>query len=61
MLHKAADLTITVKDNKPDDHPFYDQTYRHILYPLDLAPKEELILKDFKWNEIRPRPKRHIK
>ncbi len=51
---QSSDLVITVKDNKPDVIRFITKPAA-TLYPIGLAPKEELILKDFKWNEsLRP-------
>jgi hypothetical protein len=51
---QSSDLVITVKDNKPDNILFLTKPSA-TLYPIGLAPKEELILKDFKWNEsLRP-------
>ena len=51
---QSSDLVITVKDNKPDIIRFITKPSA-TLYPVGLAPKEELILKDFKWNEpLRP-------
>ena len=51
---QSSDLVITVKDNKPDVIRFITKPSA-TLYPVGLAPKEELILKDFKWNEsLRP-------
>jgi len=57
---QSSDLTIFLKDNKPDDIRFYIKPVG-TTYPLDLAPKEELILKDFKWLEsLRPKIKEDI-
>ncbi len=51
---QSSDLVITVKDNNPDIIRFITKPSA-TLYPIGLAPKEELILKDFKWNEsLRP-------
>jgi len=51
---QSSDLVITIKENKPDVIRFITKPSA-TLYPLELAPKEELILKDFKWNEsLRP-------
>jgi len=56
-IAQSSDLLILVKDNKPDRIRF-DTKPTAILYPLDLAPREELILKDFKWQEAeRPKDK----
>jgi len=53
-IAQSSDLVITVKDNKPDIIRFITKPSA-TLYPVGLAPKEELILKDFKWNEsLRP-------
>jgi lipopolysaccharide export system protein LptA len=48
---QSSDLTIFMKDNKPDDIRFYVKP-TGTTYPLGMAPPEELILKDFKWLEI---------
>jgi lipopolysaccharide export system protein LptA len=51
---QSSDLVITIKNNKPDIIRFITKPSA-TLYPVGLAPKEELILKDFKWNEsLRP-------
>jgi lipopolysaccharide export system protein LptA len=51
---QSSDLVITVKQNKPNDILFITKP-TGVLYPLETAPKEVLILKDFKWLEnIRP-------
>jgi hypothetical protein len=51
---RGSNLTIYLKDNKPDDIRFYIKP-AGTTYPLNLAPQEELILKDFKWLwELRP-------
>jgi lipopolysaccharide export system protein LptA len=51
---QSSDLVITVKNNKPDIIRFITKPSA-TLYPVTLAPKEELILKDFKWSEsLRP-------
>lgn len=53
----SSNLSIYLKDNKPDDIRFYVKP-SGTTYPLDIAPKEELILKDFKWLiDKRPRSK----
>jgi lipopolysaccharide export system protein LptA len=53
-LAQGSDLVIKVKDNKPDNILFITKPSA-TLYPIGLAPKEELILKDFKWSEsLRP-------
>jgi lipopolysaccharide export system protein LptA len=52
---QSSDLTIWLKDNKPDRISFQVQP-TGTLYPLETAPPEELILKDFKWLEA-SRPK----
>ena len=57
---QSSDLIIMVKNNKPDWIRFITKP-NAVLYPLGLAPKEELILKDFKWNELeRPKSKDDI-
>jgi lipopolysaccharide export system protein LptA len=54
-IAQSSDMVITVKNNKPDMIRFITKPAA-VLYPLGLAPKEELILKDFKWNEgMRPK------
>jgi lipopolysaccharide export system protein LptA len=51
---QSSNLTIYLKDNKPDDIRFYVKP-KGTTYPLKLAPPEELILKDFKWLiQLRP-------
>jgi lipopolysaccharide export system protein LptA len=45
---RSSNLTIYLKNNKPDDIRFYVKP-SGTTYPLDLAPAEEIILKDFKW------------
>jgi lipopolysaccharide export system protein LptA len=54
-LAQSSDLVITVKENKIDKIRFINKPTA-TLYPLLMAPKEELILKDFKWHE-EDRPK----
>jgi lipopolysaccharide export system protein LptA len=57
---QSSDLVIFFKENKPDVIRFITKPTA-VLYPLMLAPKEELILKDFKWYEdIRPATKEDI-
>jgi lipopolysaccharide export system protein LptA len=57
---QSSDLTIFLKDNKPDDIRFYVKP-TGITYPLNLIPEEELILKDFKWlDKLRPKNKEDI-
>lgn len=52
---QSSDLTIYLKNNKPDNIRFYVMP-NGTTYPLDKAPEEVLILKDFKWLEnLRPR------
>jgi lipopolysaccharide export system protein LptA len=59
-IAQSSDLTITVKLNKPDRILFITKPTA-VLYPLNLAPKEELILKDFKWHDPeRPKNKNDI-
>jgi hypothetical protein len=54
-LAQSTDLTIWLKNNKPDRISFNVKP-SGTLYPLDLAPKEELILKDFQWlDALRPK------
>lgn len=52
---QSSDLTIWLKNNKPDRISFQVQP-TGTLYPLETAPPEELVLKDFKWLEA-SRPK----
>jgi lipopolysaccharide export system protein LptA len=54
-IAQSTDLTIFLKDNKPDDIRFYVKP-TGTTYPLYLAPENELILKDFKWMDA-SRPK----
>ncbi|MBN2482387.1 MAG: hypothetical protein JXB19_11640 [Bacteroidales bacterium] len=57
---ESSDLTIWFKDNAIDDIRFYVNPVA-TLYPLELAPEEELILDDFSWYEsIRPRNKEDV-
>jgi hypothetical protein len=57
---QSSNLTIHLKDNKPDDIRFYVKP-TGTTYPINMAPKEELILKDFKWlDDLRPRNKEDI-
>jgi lipopolysaccharide export system protein LptA len=57
---QSSDLTIFMKNNKPDDIRFYVKP-TGTTYPLDMVPEEELILKDFKWIEsMRPIKKEDI-
>jgi len=59
-IAQSSDLVITVKENKPDVIRFITKPTA-VLYPLDTAPKEELILKDFKWLESsRPKDRNDI-
>jgi len=59
-IAQSSDLVIFCKNNKPDVIRFITKP-NAVLYPLNTAPKEELILKDFKWNEeIRPKSKQDI-
>ncbi|HLO57361.1 MAG TPA: OstA-like protein [Bacteroidales bacterium] len=51
---QSSNLTIHLKNNKPDDIRFYVKP-NGVTYPLTVAPPEELILKDFKWlQDMRP-------
>jgi lipopolysaccharide export system protein LptA len=58
---QSSDLTIFLKDNKPDDIRFYVKP-TGTTYPLKMAvPEEQLILKDFKWVDAsRPKNKEDI-
>ena len=57
---QSSNLSIYLKNNKPDDIRFYIKP-NGTTYPLNLAPQEELILKDFKWLEDkRPQDKEDI-
>jgi hypothetical protein len=59
-IAQSSDLTIWLKDNRPDKIIFQVKP-TGTLYPLDTAPREELILKDFKWLEaLRPKNKNDI-
>jgi lipopolysaccharide export system protein LptA len=59
-IAQSSDLTIWLKDNRPDKIIFQVKP-TGTLYPLDTAPREELILKDFKWLEaFRPKNKNDI-
>jgi lipopolysaccharide export system protein LptA len=59
-IAQSSDLVILFKENKPDIIRFITKPTA-VLYPLNLAPKDELILKDFKWQEsIRPKNKNDI-
>jgi len=59
-LAQSSDLVITVKENKIDKIRFINKPSA-TLYPLDMAPKEELILKDFRWHELeRPKDRKDI-
>ncbi len=54
-LAQSSNLTIYLKDNKPDDIRFYVKP-SGVTYPLGMAPQEELLLKGFKWlDKLRPR------
>jgi hypothetical protein len=52
---QSSNLTIYLKNNKPDNIRFYVMP-NGTTYPLELAPPEKLTLKDFKWLEEK-RPK----
>jgi lipopolysaccharide export system protein LptA len=57
---QSSNLTIHLKNNKPDDIRFYVKP-TGTTYPLTMAPPEELILKDFKWLQgMRPKSKEDI-
>jgi lipopolysaccharide export system protein LptA len=59
-IAQSSNLTIHLKDNKPEDIRFYVKP-TGTTYPLNLAPEDELILKDFKWlDNLRPRKKEDI-
>jgi lipopolysaccharide export system protein LptA len=57
---QSSDLTIFLKNNKPDDIRFYVKP-TGTTYPLNMVPQEEVILKDFKWlDSFRPKSKSDI-
>jgi lipopolysaccharide export system protein LptA len=59
-IAESSDLTIWLKKNKPDKIAFNVKP-TGTLYPLNIAPKEELILKDFKWlDNLRPKNRNDI-
>ena len=59
-LAQSSNLTIYLEDNKPNNIRFYVKP-NGTTYPLEMAPEEELILKDFKWlDTLRPRNKEDI-
>ncbi|HJZ40201.1 MAG TPA: OstA-like protein [Bacteroidales bacterium] len=59
-IAQSSDLMIMMKENKPDKIRFITKPSA-VLYPLDLAPKEELFLKDFKWHDpVRPKDRNDI-
>ena len=59
-IAQSSDLVIMMKENKADKIKFITKPTA-VLYPLDLAPKEELFLKDFKWHEpARPKDRYDI-
>jgi lipopolysaccharide export system protein LptA len=59
-IARSSDLTIWLKDNKPDKISFQVEP-TGTLYPLDTAPREELILRDFKWlDKLRPKNRQDI-
>jgi outer membrane receptor for ferric coprogen and ferric-rhodotorulic acid len=59
-IAQSSNLTIHLKNNKPDNIRFYVKP-NGTTYPIEMAPKEELILKDFKWmDDQRPRKKEDI-
>ncbi len=54
---QSSDLTIFLKDKKPENIRFYVKP-SGTTYPLLMAPEEVLILKDFKWvDHLRPKSK----
>lgn len=59
-IAQSSDLTIWLKDNKPEKISFRVKPVG-TLYPLDAAPREELILRDFKWLDyLRPKKREDI-
>jgi lipopolysaccharide export system protein LptA len=59
-IAQSSDLVIILKDNKVDKIRFLTKPTA-VLYPLELAPKEELVLKDFRWYDAeRPKSKTDI-
>jgi len=57
---ESSDLTIFMTNNKLEEIRFLKQPSA-ILYPLDKAPKDEMILKDFNWQvDARPLDKDDI-
>jgi lipopolysaccharide export system protein LptA len=59
-IAQSSDLTIWLKENKPDKISFQVKPIG-TLYPLNTAPEDELILKDFKWLEaLRPKNRNDI-
>jgi lipopolysaccharide export system protein LptA len=59
-IAQSSNLTIFLKDKKPDDIRFYIKP-AGTMYPLGMAPESELILKDFKWlDKLRPKNKDDI-
>lgn len=59
-IAQSSNITIHLKDKKPDDIRFYIKP-SGVTYPLEKAPPEQLILRDFKWkDELRPKSKEDI-
>ncbi|MBN1159589.1 MAG: LPS export ABC transporter periplasmic protein LptC [Bacteroidales bacterium] len=57
---ESSDLTVWFRDNTIDAITFFTNPVA-TLYPLELAPEEELILDDFSWHEsIRPGKKEDV-
>ncbi len=57
---ESSNLIIFLKDNKVEEIRFINKPQAS-LYPLELAPPEEVILKDFKWSQkARPLNKEDI-
>ena len=49
-IAQSSNITIHLKDKKPDDIRFYIKP-SGVTYPLEKAPPEQLILRDFKWKD----------
>ena len=59
-IAESSDLIIFFNENEVDEIRFIVRPVC-VLYPLDMAPMEELILQDFSWHEaIRPKSKHDI-
>lgn len=57
---QSSNLTIYLKDKKPDDIRFYVKP-TGTTYPMNMVPEDEVILKDFKWLDTkRPKSKEDI-